>query len=645
MKKFYTLPLALAMTLGAWAEPGTFVSDFTDGLPSDIVAIDYDGMSFNEKDFATMYRPSNTWYVNLAPNEELTRDGVPAALSNSHRDDPNKSTDNWLITPEVEIGDDYVLNWCAKSIHYTLRENYKVMISTTGTNKGDFTELLSVNDEEYLWTRRSISLDKYKGSTVRIAFVHCSTNKFLLALRDIKIAEGEETDLSVRNRSPYYAGFETGDATLKATVTNHGKPIAANRLIAKIGDDTFSSQAVEGKVLQTGESIDFTVDIPVSLNQITDYSLSFEPTENNIVDLDCSGQIFCSYFPRRLMLEKFTSLTCTNCPQPNARILKMMEQMGNDIVVVEGHRDISVTVFSDPFAYVPYTGFVTQYPTLYLNRSTTIKANNVELPEAVYTEPTIANVDLKVVKNEDDTYTLVTDTEFAENIDNSNGFYRLGYIVKQDHYFLPDNYEKKQTWGGAVLTTSMAYSEFAYMPSYIPQSIMAFHDIAIGTPDAIIGEAGSLPTEIVAGEKYQHEYTLKLPQLLPNATELNATTLPPTDFPVNPNDITFVAFAIQAAEGKILNATQIPISEALISGISSAVANEKISIAATGTGLKLNFPSEDSWKVDLYTPSGMKAAEFQGSGNTSTLSTSLPSGIYIAKAIQGSTSTTVKIVL
>ena len=108
------------------------------------------------------------------------------------------SPDNWLTSRRLEIpaNGNYKLSWSAQGMdnnYYS--EHYSVYVSTTGDNPSDFTtQLYSETLNTPNTVNRSVSLQNYRGQTVRIAFRHHNTtDKFILGIGNVKITQNTQS--------------------------------------------------------------------------------------------------------------------------------------------------------------------------------------------------------------------------------------------------------------------------------------------------------------------------------------------------------------------------------------------------------------------------------------------------------------------
>ena len=150
--------------------------------------IDNDGHTINTGiSFIT-----NAW-VEIDRNDANGNFGGPAgdvaAMSGSWYTSLQTS-DDWMITPAINISANNELVWDAKAQDASYPDGYEVRISTTGTNiNSDFdTVLFSTSAENPDWVNRTVDLASYNGQTVYIAWRNNSTDKFVLLVDNVSVA-------------------------------------------------------------------------------------------------------------------------------------------------------------------------------------------------------------------------------------------------------------------------------------------------------------------------------------------------------------------------------------------------------------------------------------------------------------------------
>ncbi len=171
----------------AAAAPGDYFWDFNDMT----YGAQPDGFTTAVLDTAT-YSPAISWWfpgnVGAAVSHLI---GDPCVIMGSWFTNTAIQANRWLITPQVVVPEDGVLQWKGLSMG-SLLESYNVLISTGGSDPSEFTTLLSITNEPAgnetrMYTTHTVDLSGYAGQPVYIAFQLVSLNKFCLFLDDIRI--------------------------------------------------------------------------------------------------------------------------------------------------------------------------------------------------------------------------------------------------------------------------------------------------------------------------------------------------------------------------------------------------------------------------------------------------------------------------
>lgn len=114
------------------------------------------------------------------------------------------TADKWLISPEIEVRDDYEWSILAKS-YPVYPETLEFLVSETGSdNPADFKVIDTVVPSFEEWTSYTMQVSEYAGKKVRFA-VHCITQDGFIALVDaFKVGRaGGESVSSVGNVNDY----------------------------------------------------------------------------------------------------------------------------------------------------------------------------------------------------------------------------------------------------------------------------------------------------------------------------------------------------------------------------------------------------------------------------------------------------------
>jgi len=144
-------------------------------LPDCWQAVDADGDGFG-------------WTIVTNDDQDLGLDGANAIASYSYISGEGAlSPDNYLITPQVTLGENEVLYYAVRSLHHNYSEEvYTILVSTTGSAVDDFTEEVFRDTLEFVneWQARTVDLSAYAGQTIYLAFRHHGTTDLVGFLLD-----------------------------------------------------------------------------------------------------------------------------------------------------------------------------------------------------------------------------------------------------------------------------------------------------------------------------------------------------------------------------------------------------------------------------------------------------------------------------
>jgi hypothetical protein len=151
-----------------------YSEDFSDGsMPSDYQLYNLDGLTPDDPDLSNMV--DSAWTV-----KNITAQGFPGGLcafSVSWYVGDDGPSDDWMVLPEITLGDDPYLSWIALAITSSgdFRDQYQIFVSSTGSDIEDYILLSPIFDtgaegELDEPTSHEISLADFAGETVNIAF-------------------------------------------------------------------------------------------------------------------------------------------------------------------------------------------------------------------------------------------------------------------------------------------------------------------------------------------------------------------------------------------------------------------------------------------------------------------------------------------
>ena len=97
--------------------------------------------------------------------------------------------DNWLISPQIEFPTQTTLKfWVMRSTYEEFKDEYEVLLSTTGNAIEDFTTILKESEvANSYWTEVVIDLSEYDGETGYIAIRHNHYHGFFIMVDDFGI--------------------------------------------------------------------------------------------------------------------------------------------------------------------------------------------------------------------------------------------------------------------------------------------------------------------------------------------------------------------------------------------------------------------------------------------------------------------------
>jgi hypothetical protein len=218
-----------------------------------------------------------------------------AAVSTSYYA-PASTSDDWLITPQISIPAGTTrLSWNAKSQDPNFPDGYKVKLSTTGTNKADFTKtLFTIAADNDIWTSRTVDLSIYAGQDVYIAFQNNTFDGFLLFIDDITVFQPDPFDISLSNAntyeypvSPLKQGFPFASFSGKIANTG-GDTVNGAKLDININSGAFTTSATSPTFLLASDTVlltTITPFVPVAIDTYkVAYTASINETEANLAD-------------------------------------------------------------------------------------------------------------------------------------------------------------------------------------------------------------------------------------------------------------------------------------------------------------------------------------------------------------------------
>lgn len=598
---------------------------FEKGIPTTFTKLCNDGMNVQSAFFKNG-SPQSEWFTSYPGNGQSN---TKAAYSCSLRQYDDVATDNWLITPQLAVSSkDMWLAWDAHSVHYHYPESYQVLVSTTGTNPEDFSPLFSIEEENYEWTHRILSLAAYEGKNIYLAFVHNSTNKYLLAIDNLFVGEMSEARFTATDQTLHSCG-DNGTAPVTGTFRNDGPQASIASVECTLGDGQTLTNTPTEQVMPTGEERTFVFDVPVTLNKGTKYKVEAVTTDGQRFEL-ANDSIYCTAYPRTLMMEKLTAYWCTNCPSMDLLIYELESHFHGQFAEVAVQYPanngtdpgkLTCDVFMKNMA-------TPNLPRAYYGRNIQRPQDNVtqtDVIDAAIRRPCNALVAIDEVSLKDGKITVKMNGEFATSLDNSSDKYRIGLTLV----------EKKAvtTAKQANNLTLPSNNEYYFLPSAIDQPVAVFANVARGTDVAFSGIASSFPAQIEARQSYPVEYTFDVPSGVSDPRAENMAV---------------VAYVLNTASSEAINAAQADITESKTDAINDAStdkASAKPVCSVSRNECVVNFPQNSKGKANIYALDGRVVASSLVNASHHVFNLGkVPSGCYLVRTVADGVTTTTKIV-
>lgn len=281
-----------------WRIPENTLEEITEDFDS------YDAFSvgeevLTEKGYTVYFNPQNTEkcgpgdYAHAGePIGWLVFDNVKAGFGSTGAYGPHsgsqclvafdgsKKMDTWLITPELSGNEQTVSFWSGCLTGNWGAEEFNVLYSTTGTDKGDF---IQINDkvltekDSWNWTERKFDLP---AGAKYFAIQVVSTDKMGFKVDDLKFEAGKSLGFDVE-------GYQvTVDGELAKTVTEMQTFMPMPKKATKYGVSVITPEGVGPEVfvdyvpagLYGDVNLDGKVDVQ-DINCILNIMLGSEPTE------------------------------------------------------------------------------------------------------------------------------------------------------------------------------------------------------------------------------------------------------------------------------------------------------------------------------------------------------------------------------
>ncbi|MDE5797065.1 MAG: hypothetical protein K2H75_08125, partial [Muribaculaceae bacterium] len=457
------------------------------------------------------------------------------------------------------------------------------------------------------WEAVKVSLEKYAGQNIYIAFANENTNQSAIFIDNVSVKQ--DTKFGVLLDVPNYVD-SLDEIEVKVTVIGTSDVDVFDTLEAKLLDaegETVSTQTMTGLELGKDKRVEFTFDkaLPLQHGVENKYSVEFVLTtaEGEKADATMTGAIKNLAFTpvRRVVLEEFTGKDCGNCPQGIVAIENLHKIYGDRFIPIAvkgygGNDPLGMSVLD----YAAFLGMsaapsgrlnrgAIEYPMVSVNGVYSFSGagvydeagveQKVWLDYANEIMAELAEADVKataVYPDDSDELTITANVRWALNTDNQSiGVFAV--LIENDLKGLQQNYMYTiedpifGEWGkGGIYGTAWV----ANAPN---------DHVARATYGRTYnGTVGLIPSTLVAGETYEAVLTGTIPDFIQNRDKCQVAVM-----------------LIDNITGQVINSVCVPLSSASgVKGMSTTPV--KVSTAADQVIIEAPVGS----KAELYDAAG-----------------------------------------
>lgn len=481
------------------AQQVMFSCDFEHGIPDTFICYDEDGNEPSRGMKKYGLEVGKAWASYTEDAGTASANGT--AYSGSWYKEPAQSND-WLVTPVIVVGNSQtILSWKAHAVDADHPDGYAVYITDAGSKPDDFPAEpeFVVAKENTNWTEHHISLRKWAGKQIRIAFVNNSTDCNLLALDDIKVFVNEHSFIYI-SQTPD-AISTPGDITVKGGVTSSGfLPVEGYKVTLNYGGETFvKDYSTQSIAVGDTAYFEFSETIPVTQDETVDYTLTVSSGEND--ELVDENSITC--FKRVVLAEEGTGNWCLWCPRGQVGMHMLREKYPDNFV------DIAVHI-KDPMLVPDYAIGVIDFfsssgiPYCVMNRNASFAGDPYKNVESLFlnalSDGPIGKVHCTATLDENRQIEVKAISEFGKAIE--KGLYNLAFAVVEDSVV---GYSQANAYSGG----NEKMGGLEDLPDPIPAGEYYFGNVARAIYPSYMGDeeafatATARRTEITTTRRYQ----------------------------------------------------------------------------------------------------------------------------------------------
>jgi len=598
-------------------------------------------------------------------------------VSSSWLDDNSLTTNEWILTPTVNVSENVVLTWLAMSPDSSYRDGYEVY----GTHKtgiltpADFTigdRLFALSDgntsgggERTLWTRRSVLVDTYTSQPIRFAFRNNSKDMYQLWIDDIEIKKvffSNEAQMSQINTEKYF--LTNTEQTVGVNVTSYGAK-TINTLVLNYRYDN-SPVNSETFVIPNGlnylQSGNFNFSLKYSFSSAGYYPVkSWISSVNGASDQNLGTDTIKTYVTvqssspqKNVMLEQFVSAYHGDSPdaqdkawalqgpsviQINIHDLDSLKESNSVSLLTDYKKDFATAMIDRVYQNDLLTNAIRR--TFYADRV------NKQLAKVTPASVSVINKTYNTGTKE------LSFTVKADFVGEVKGDYRINAYLIERHVYGPGADSTVNGYNQLSNYFNVPWSPF-YQLGYFSAPYNAYvldawrykhQNVLVHSFDGSYGNSGVIPANGgTQGQSFQKTFTLTVP------TSTNGV------YKFNSDNLYIVGFVAEYNADKykrnILNVTQEKVTAgAEVVGITERELKAGISIypnPCAGIVYLDNLKLSGNYKLKIYDILGKCVAEKKMTNVNATEKidlSGLPNGIFVIEISSGSDIFREKIIL
>lgn len=533
MKKLFTCLLLSGLNY-LNAQVVSFQESFTSAIPGTWTNTRVDNGTPITTGWSTQFAPI------VATNQAFVQFGG-AVYSCSAFNPANTAADRWLITPQqMNLPANSFLLFDVASTNNTKLENYEIRIATTNnldSFKASPLNLLYVQTSESNMnlSTRIVDLSAWAGKNVYIAFRNIANNKFLLNIDNVKISTLLANDIQAlgTNTHLFYNKDESPTFTLymrnlsKNTLTSFKVNYSIDNGPAQSITESSGSFGpyAQFQYLFTGVSFSVagTHNMKIWIN-----------TPNNVADenpvndtIKFTYHVSKSGVAKKTLIEEFTGSWCGYCPEGAFSLNNIIKQGGGKNIGIAVHGGTTSTS-SDRMIFAKGreidTAYASGYPSFNANRYFFFEAGNTGISfsrtqlDGYVSDLSLLNTPAAVsIKNfayDTTTRKATFDFETVFNDNFSGDFRPVVYVVEDSLKGSGSGWDQVNYYSDAAYPGVANNSPFPGDPDLddLPSPIQGWYHrhVLRDVVTPVIGDAGVIPTTIVANTTYSKNYTVTL---------------------------------------------------------------------------------------------------------------------------------------